>query len=31
MGQFVGSVKGMSEACRVLDYPVVSGNVSLYN
>ncbi|MEQ1695458.1 MAG: phosphoribosylformylglycinamidine synthase subunit PurL [Hyphomicrobiaceae bacterium] len=31
MGQFVASVKGMSEACRVLDYPVVSGNVSLYN
>jgi phosphoribosylformylglycinamidine synthase len=31
MGQFVGSVKGMGEACRVLDYPVVSGNVSLYN
>ena len=31
MGQFVGSVKGMTEACRVLDYPVVSGNVSLYN
>ena len=31
MGQFVGSVHGMAEACRVLDYPVVSGNVSLYN
>ena len=31
MGQFVASVKGMAEACRVLDYPVVSGNVSLYN
>lgn len=31
MGQFVGSVKGMAEACKVLDYPVVSGNVSLYN
>jgi phosphoribosylformylglycinamidine synthase len=31
MGQFVGSVKGMAEACLVLDYPVVSGNVSLYN
>ena len=31
MGQFVGSVQGMGEACRVLDYPVVSGNVSLYN
>jgi phosphoribosylformylglycinamidine synthase subunit PurL len=31
MGQFVASVRGMAEACRVLDYPVVSGNVSLYN
>ncbi|MFM7083593.1 MAG: phosphoribosylformylglycinamidine synthase subunit PurL, partial [Hyphomicrobium sp.] len=31
MGQFVASIKGMSEACSVLDYPVVSGNVSLYN
>ncbi len=31
MGQFVGSVQGMGEACRALDYPVVSGNVSLYN
>jgi phosphoribosylformylglycinamidine synthase len=31
MGQFVGAIKGMGEACRVLDYPVVSGNVSLYN
>ena len=31
MGQFVASVKGMEEACRVLEYPVVSGNVSLYN
>ena len=31
MGQFVGSVKGMGQACRVLGYPVVSGNVSLYN
>jgi phosphoribosylformylglycinamidine synthase II len=31
MGQFVGSVKGMGEACTALDYPVVSGNVSLYN
>jgi phosphoribosylformylglycinamidine synthase len=31
MGQFVASVRGMGEACRVLDYPVVSGNVSLYN
>ena len=31
MGQFVGCVKGMSAACLALDYPVVSGNVSLYN
>jgi phosphoribosylformylglycinamidine synthase len=31
MGQFVGSIRGMAEACRALDYPVVSGNVSLYN
>ena len=31
MGQFVGSVQGMKEACEALKYPVVSGNVSLYN
>lgn len=31
MGQIVGAIKGMAEACRVLEYPVVSGNVSLYN
>jgi phosphoribosylformylglycinamidine synthase len=31
MGQFVGCVEGMGEACRALDFPVVSGNVSLYN
>jgi phosphoribosylformylglycinamidine synthase len=31
MGQFVGSVQGMKEACKALQYPVVSGNVSLYN
>ena len=31
MGQFVGCIEGMAEACRVLDFPVVSGNVSLYN
>ena len=31
MGQFVGAIEGMREACRALDYPVVSGNVSLYN
>ena len=31
MGQFVGCVQGMGEACRALGVPVVSGNVSLYN
>jgi len=31
MGQFVGCIEGMGEACRALDFPVVSGNVSLYN
>ncbi|KAB0269186.1 phosphoribosylformylglycinamidine synthase subunit PurL [Microvirga brassicacearum] len=31
MGQFVGCLRGIGEACRVLDFPVVSGNVSLYN
>ena len=31
MGQFVYALKGMGEACRALDYPIVSGNVSLYN
>ena len=31
MGQFVGCIEGMAEACTALDYPVVSGNVSLYN
>ncbi|MDF2096305.1 phosphoribosylformylglycinamidine synthase subunit PurL [Aquibaculum arenosum] len=31
MGQLVGCVQGMGEACRAFDYPVVSGNVSLYN
>ncbi len=31
MGQFVGSIAGMRAACLALDYPVVSGNVSLYN
>jgi phosphoribosylformylglycinamidine synthase len=31
MGQFVGCVQGMGDAARVLDFPVVSGNVSLYN
>ncbi len=31
MGQFVMAIRGIGEACRALDYPVVSGNVSLYN
>jgi phosphoribosylformylglycinamidine synthase len=31
MGQFVGCLEGMAEAARALDFPVVSGNVSLYN
>jgi phosphoribosylformylglycinamidine synthase len=31
MGQFVGCIAGMRRACLALDYPVVSGNVSLYN
>jgi phosphoribosylformylglycinamidine synthase len=31
MGQFVGAVEGMKQACEALRYPVVSGNVSLYN
>lgn len=31
MAQFVGCLEGMGEACRALDFPIVSGNVSLYN
>lgn len=31
MGQFVGAIDGIREACEALDYPVISGNVSLYN
>src|SRR5262252_4247513 len=31
MGQFVGCIRGIAEACKALDFPVVSGNVSLYN
>jgi len=31
MAQFVGAVEGVAEACEALGYPVVSGNVSLYN
>ena len=31
MSQFVHALEGMGRACRVLDFPIVSGNVSLYN
>jgi phosphoribosylformylglycinamidine synthase II len=31
MGQFVGAIEGMADACTALAFPVVSGNVSLYN
>jgi len=31
MAQIVGCLNGMADACRALDYPIVSGNVSLYN
>src|SRR5581483_7599839 len=31
MGEFAGVIEGMRAACLALDYPVVSGNVSLYN
>lgn len=31
MGQFVKAIQGIGEACRALDFPIVSGNVSLYN
>jgi phosphoribosylformylglycinamidine synthase len=31
MGQMVRAIEGMAEACRALAFPVVSGNVSLYN
>src|SRR5690606_1688538 len=31
MGQLVGAIKGIGEACLALDFPIVSGNVSLYN
>ena len=31
MGYIVKAIEGMAEACGVLDFPVVSGNVSLYN
>jgi phosphoribosylformylglycinamidine synthase subunit PurL len=31
MAQIIGCLEGMADACRALDYPIVSGNVSLYN
>ena len=31
MAQFTGCLDGMGDACRALDFPIVSGNVSLYN
>ncbi|MDQ2705473.1 MAG: AIR synthase related protein, partial [Pseudomonadota bacterium] len=31
MGQLVMAIKGIGEACRALGFPIVSGNVSLYN
>ena len=31
MGQLVGAIEGIGAACKALDMPIVSGNVSLYN
>ncbi|HUM02230.1 MAG TPA: phosphoribosylformylglycinamidine synthase subunit PurL, partial [Thermoanaerobaculia bacterium] len=31
LGQFAAGIRGMAEACRALETPVISGNVSLYN
>jgi len=31
MGQLVAAIRGIAEACRVLDVPITGGNVSLYN
>ncbi|MEA2337541.1 MAG: phosphoribosylformylglycinamidine synthase subunit PurL, partial [Thermoanaerobaculia bacterium] len=31
MGQFAECIRGISDACRALETPVVSGNVSFYN
>src|SRR5690606_4772433 len=31
MAQIVGCIRGIAEACRELDFPVIGGNVSLYN
>ncbi|NNF79511.1 MAG: phosphoribosylformylglycinamidine synthase subunit PurL, partial [Rhizobiales bacterium] len=31
MGTLVRAIEGIGEACKILEFPVVSGNVSLYN
>ena len=31
MGELVGAIEGLAAACQALDFPIVSGNVSLYN
>jgi phosphoribosylformylglycinamidine synthase len=31
MSQLVHAIKGIGEACKALEFPIVSGNVSLYN
>src|SRR3546814_5474072 len=31
MAQFTGCLEGIGDACRALDFPIVSDNVSLYN
>jgi phosphoribosylformylglycinamidine (FGAM) synthase-like enzyme len=31
MGEFAAAIRGMATACEALEFPVVSGNVSLYN
>ncbi len=31
MGSFSAAIRGMASACEALNFPVVSGNVSLYN
>jgi phosphoribosylformylglycinamidine synthase len=31
MGQLVGAIAGIADAAKALDFPIVSGNVSLYN
>ena len=31
MGELVGCIRGIGEAASALDFPIVSGNVSLYN